>query len=244
MQRPSETFTMVGGRGYTSYANNSSYQREAGDLVKEMLEEAIAEKLDFCDFPSMETFNVADLGCSVGPNTFFIVQLIIEAVEKKLASQGLSSCAPEFQVFFNDHSSNDFNTLFTSLPPDRRYFAMAAPGSFHGRLFPKASLHFVHSSHSLHWLSEVPREILDKNSAAWNKGRIYFVGGPIEVVEAYSKQFEKDLRAFLSTRAQEMVVGGMMAILLAGSEEKIQPNHSPLGLTFGLLGSALMDMAN
>ena len=29
------------------------------------------------------------------------------------------------------------------------------PGSFYGRLFPSNSLHFVHSSYSLQWLSQV-----------------------------------------------------------------------------------------
>ncbi|KAK7849230.1 putative s-adenosylmethionine-dependent methyltransferase [Quercus suber] len=56
-------------------------------------------------------------------------------------------------VFFNDQFSNDFNTLFISLPPNRQYFAAGVPGSFYGRLFPKASLHFIHSSYALQWLS-------------------------------------------------------------------------------------------
>nr|POE71627.1 isoform 2 of probable s-adenosylmethionine-dependent methyltransferase at5g38100 [Quercus suber] len=30
--------------------------------------------------------------------------------------------------------SNDFNTLFKSLPPNRQYFAVGVPGSFHGIL--------------------------------------------------------------------------------------------------------------
>ncbi|CAA3032622.1 SAM dependent carboxyl methyltransferase, partial [Olea europaea subsp. europaea] len=33
-------------------------------------------------------------------------------------------------------------------------FISCVPGSFYGRLFPKKSLHFVHSSSSLHWLSQ------------------------------------------------------------------------------------------
>ncbi|XP_037497208.1 probable S-adenosylmethionine-dependent methyltransferase At5g38100 [Jatropha curcas] len=62
---------------------------------------------------------------------------IIEAVKYKCQSQGLASPIPEFQVFFNDHVLNDFNTLFRSLPPNRGYFAAGVPGSFHERLFPR-----------------------------------------------------------------------------------------------------------
>ncbi|KAL0409410.1 UNVERIFIED_CONTAM: Farnesoic acid carboxyl-O-methyltransferase, partial [Sesamum radiatum] len=49
-------------------------------------------------------------------------------------------------VFFNDKVGNDFNTLFSSLPSERLYYATGVPGSFHGRLLPKASLHFAYSS--------------------------------------------------------------------------------------------------
>ncbi|KAL7171056.1 hypothetical protein ACSBR2_035840 [Camellia fascicularis] len=62
---------------------------------------------------------MVDFGYSTGPNTFAIVQIIQEAVELKFKSQGLDSLIPEFQFLFNDLVSNDFNTLFASLPPKR-----------------------------------------------------------------------------------------------------------------------------
>ena len=104
---------------------------------------------------------------------------------------------PEFQVFFNDHTSNDFNTLFTSLPPERPYFATGVLGSFHGRLFPNSSLDFAHSSYALQILSKVPKELLNKNSAAWNKGRVHYASALDEVAQAYSTQFSKDITTFL-----------------------------------------------
>ncbi|GKU97658.1 hypothetical protein SLEP1_g10771 [Rubroshorea leprosula] len=100
-----------------------------------------------------------DLGCSVGPNTIIAVENIIEFVKPK--HQSIPSNQErdlEFRVFFNDLVTNDFNTLFMSLPPERQYFAAGTPGSFRGRLFPKASLQFVHSSYTLHWLSTIPNE--------------------------------------------------------------------------------------
>ena len=163
-------------------------------------------------FSSSNTFRICDLGCSIGPNTFLVVKNIIDAVELKC--QGYKkNYLPEFQVFFNDQASNDFNHLFASLPLERQYFAAAVPGSFHGRLFPRASLHFFYSSYALQWLSSVPRELLDKSSPAWNKGRIHYSSSSDEVVKAYEAHFAKDMDNFLNARAQEIVHGGLMALI-------------------------------
>ncbi|KAI4389330.1 hypothetical protein MLD38_001566 [Melastoma candidum] len=107
------------------------------------------------------TFVIADLGCSVGPNTFFVVQNIVETVIEKCSGCGIDIEGLEFQAFLNDKITNDFNTLFRSLPSEKPYHVAAVPGSFHGRLFPKASLHLIHSSYSIQWLSQVPSQVLD-----------------------------------------------------------------------------------
>ena len=96
--------------------------RAAANVVKAKIDDVIPEKLDVKkknSSTSKSTFRLADLGCSVGPNTFITMQNIIDVVQQKYQSQGLASHMPEFQVFFNDHASNDFNTLFASLPPRR-----------------------------------------------------------------------------------------------------------------------------
>ncbi|KAG6391646.1 hypothetical protein SASPL_149403 [Salvia splendens] len=56
---------------------------------------------------------------------------IIEAVKQKYESPYLKT--PEFYVYFNDVISNDFNTLFSSLLPDRSYKVLAVPGDFSRR---------------------------------------------------------------------------------------------------------------
>ncbi|KAF8398920.1 hypothetical protein HHK36_014785 [Tetracentron sinense] len=128
--------------------------------------ESLAFRL-FSFFPlEFHTFYPPDLGCSVGPNTFIAVHNIIAAVEHKYRSEGLDSSIPEFQVLFSDQTSNDFNTLFTTLPLDRRYFVAGVPGSFHSRLFPEASLHFVYSAYALHFLSKLSKEVVEKRSPA------------------------------------------------------------------------------
>nr|XP_048330665.1 loganic acid O-methyltransferase-like [Ziziphus jujuba var. spinosa] len=177
---------MNGGSGLYSYTRNSAFQNNAMEAAKELTNQAIAEELEINDLASLKTFRVADLGCSVRPNTFLTVQNIIDAVELKYQTQGhCGSQLLEFQVLFNDHTSNDFNQLFMSLPPERRYFVMGIPGSFHGRLFPRSSLHFVNSSYAGQWLSRVPKEVMDKISPAWNKGRIHYSNSANEVVKSY-----------------------------------------------------------
>ncbi|RVW34637.1 putative S-adenosylmethionine-dependent methyltransferase [Vitis vinifera] len=217
-----QSFPMNGGDGPHSYRNNSHFQRQDINVSRTMIEEAIAKKLDVKCFSS-NPFRLADLGCSVGPNTFIAMQHIVEAVERKYLAQGLKSEMPEFQVFFNDHVGNDFNTLFASLPTERRYFACGVPGSFHGRLFPESSIHFMFSSHALHWLSKVPEELLDKNS-------LHGTG------EGFTTQVAQK-------KAKELVVGGMIVFLILALPNGIPASQNPYGIMFDLLGSSLMDMA-
>ncbi|KAJ1408852.1 SAM dependent carboxyl methyltransferase [Sesbania bispinosa] len=75
---------------------------------------------------------IADLGCSCGPNTFIVISQVITSVEK--LCKELNHDSPEYQFFMNDLPGNDFNNIF--------------------RIFPTKTLHFVHSSYSLQWLSQ------------------------------------------------------------------------------------------
>ncbi|KAI7995262.1 Loganic acid O-methyltransferase [Camellia lanceoleosa] len=214
---------MNGGNGTYSYSKNSSIQREASIIVEALINEVIAEKLDIENISSTSNpIRIADLGCASGTNTIFATQNIIEVVEKLYRSKGFESKIPEFQVLFNDLPTNDFNTLFTSsLPSENNYFVAAVPGSFHGRLFPEASLHIVHCSFGLHWLSKVPEEILNKDSPAWNKGKIYYTSASDEVANAYASQFDRDVDNFLNARAMEMVSGGLMLLLTTAAADGV-----------------------
>ncbi|KAK7849259.1 farnesoic acid carboxyl-o-methyltransferase, partial [Quercus suber] len=175
-----ESYAMNGGKGPYSYAQNS-HLSEAAEAAKEKINKAIADHFDIKTLSaSLNSVCVADLGCSTGPNTFISVQNIIEAVKLQYISKGVHTEIPEFLVFFNDHVCNDFNTLFKSFPPNKQYIAAGVPGSFHGRLFRKESLHFIHSSFALQWLSKAPIEVMDEGSPAWNKGRIFYTNAQKE----------------------------------------------------------------
>ncbi|XVF50517.1 hypothetical protein PTKIN_Ptkin04bG0107500 [Pterospermum kingtungense] len=239
-----ESFPMTGGHGANNYANNSNRQKEGAYRAQAALIEAIIENLEVEEeTPTSTTFQIADLGYSTGPNTFFAVNTIIEAVTHKFKLKGHSSLL-DFQVHLSDHVLNDFNTLFKNLPSGRQYFASGVPGSFHGRLFPKASLDFVYSAYAVQWLSRIPQQLDDPNSPAYNPGRIYYSGAPDEVGKAYAAQYAKDMECFLQARAQEVVPGGLMALLIPGRPDEKLPSESSLGPLFQPLESSLLDMSN
>ncbi|XP_042984785.1 loganic acid O-methyltransferase-like [Carya illinoinensis] len=97
---------MNGGEGPNSYTHNSKQQRKGSYRAKVLLSNSIQEKLTVenkLNTANQQVFRIADLGCSVGPNTFASVQTIIEATELTFKTQILEYKPPEFHVFFNDH---------------------------------------------------------------------------------------------------------------------------------------------
>ncbi|CAN6479077.1 unnamed protein product [Victoria cruziana] len=193
-------------------------------------------------------FTVADLGCSSGNNTLFVVDRVVKHMLKRYESAGVP--VPEFQAFFSDLPSNDFNTLFQLMPPlvtnasleqclaavdhvQRSYFAAAVPGSFYRRLFPAKSIDVFHSAFSLHWLSQVPEAVTEKWSPAYNRGKIFIHGASEATANAYRRQFQQDLAAFLRWRSQEMKSGGCMFLVCLGRTSSVPSDQGGAGLLFG-----------
>ncbi|KAF9611335.1 hypothetical protein IFM89_030124 [Coptis chinensis] len=237
-----QSFPMNGGDGRYSYVKNFTFQRGV-NTTKDSINKVIAESLEIESFSASNSFTMAELGCSTGPNTFEALQNILEAVQLKFQQfQSLVVSVPEFEfkVYFNDHVDNDFNTLFKSIPLDKSYLVAGVPGSFFGRLFPKASLQFMYSSYSLHWLSTVPTQLLDKSSSAWNKGRISYVNAQKKFLRRIPLSLQKIWVHFsMLARAVEVVPGELMAlILLASRDENLPPKHT--NIIEDLLGSCLM----
>ncbi|OMO56926.1 SAM dependent carboxyl methyltransferase [Corchorus capsularis] len=233
-----KVFHMTGGVGKTSYAENSSLQKKASDMVKHLTMETIQE-LHHALTP--KSLGIADLGCSSGPNSLSLIKDIVEVVEG--ISHKIFQPLPEFLVYLNDLPTNDFNSVFKSLPDfyrnikkDRNeevtpsIFIAGYPGSFYGRLFPNNCLHFIYSSYSLHWLSKVPQALYDEHGKSKNKGNVYISGSsPPSVSEAYWNQFQEDFSLFLKSRSEELVTGGRMVLIILG---RIGQDHVDRGNSF------------
>ncbi|KAK8515623.1 hypothetical protein V6N13_139406 [Hibiscus sabdariffa] len=148
-----------------SYANNSSLQNKVLLKTRPMLKDTIKDMLSKI-FP-VTCIKLADLGCASGPDAFLPTYEIMNTITG--ICQQSHSESPELQVFLNDLSHNDFNTVFRSIPAfharlleDKRdlrgpCFITGIAGSFYQRLFPNKTIHFAHSSYCLHWLSKVPK---------------------------------------------------------------------------------------
>ncbi|XP_042434905.1 probable jasmonic acid carboxyl methyltransferase 1 [Zingiber officinale] len=243
-------FHMNSGAGDNSYARNSKIQ---GLIIsKSQSERREAAVAAYLGTGRPATMSVADLGCSSGPTALLAVEDIMAAVER--ACVELHGQPPEFNLLLNDLYGNDFNAVFGSLPEfnSRRQgkglcFVTGVPGTFYGRLFAAKSLHLVCSSSSLHWLSQMPEELQQKEgspAACVNKGKVFIsAGSPPCVAEAYRKQFHRDFTTFLRCRAEEIVRGGLMVLAFMSRKNREAAMMEDLYI-WELLADALNAMAS
>ncbi|XP_021718984.1 salicylate carboxymethyltransferase-like [Chenopodium quinoa] len=240
-----QVLRMKEGTDETSYVKTSYIQKQVLLLTKSIKEKAIKE---FYSKEQPTTLCIADLGCSSAElNTLGVVSELIETIED--ARRELGKGSQEYQVYLNDLPGNDFNSIFRSLASFEdslkmqigrnifgHCFVNGVPGSFYGRLFPTNHLHFVHSSYSLMWLSQVPAGIED------NKENIYIAStSPPNVTEAYYDQFEKDFSMFLRCRSEEVVPGGIMVLTMLG-RTTIEKYSKESSYEWELLATVLNDM--
>ncbi|CAM6098413.1 unnamed protein product [Calypogeia fissa] len=206
-------FAMVGGDGDESYGKNSELQ---ASYASEVRQAALSEALERVTLPSEgRPVIVADLGSSSGPNAVNNVVLIVEKLRHRLPQNA------EFQAFFNDLPSTDFNTLFQHICKDPRaknVFATGLPGSFYGRLFPQSSVHVFHTASCLHWLSEIPHGVLSKDFSANGRANppTKHPPSPLAMQAPFKEQAALDLKNFLLARAAELVPGGLLFMLFGG----------------------------
>ncbi|XP_071922498.1 probable caffeine synthase MTL2 isoform X1 [Coffea arabica] len=238
------------GEGDTSYAKNSSYQNSVLTKVKPALEQCLRELLR-ANLPNInKCLKVADLGCASGPNTVLTVWNIIQSVDKVGQEKKNAFEPPTIQIFLNDLFQNDFNSVFKSLPSFYRKLEKengrkigscliaTMPGSFYGRLFPEESMHFLHPSYSLHWLSQVPSGLVTESGISVNKGSIHSSKASCPPAQkAYLDQFMKDFTTFLRMHSEELVSHGRILLtFMCEGDEFDGPN------IFDLLDMALMDL--
>ncbi|KAL8144089.1 hypothetical protein V2J09_017121 [Rumex salicifolius] len=240
-----QVLRMKPGSGQGSYAQNSSVQNDILLITRPYTEQALGEYLK-AHTVTRGKMVMADLGCGSGPNTLAATSHMVEALHDTWQRQGKGPL-PDVVVYLNDLSGNDFNEVFGSLPSTltrirdggfgSNCFVFGAPGSYHGRLFPPRSLHFVHSSSSLHWLSQVP--------SGMNKGKINISEtSSKEITDAYTEQFRSDFCLFLESRSKEMVGGGRMVLSFMG-RRSVDPTHDHDSyLQWHLIASSLMTLVS
>ncbi|XP_071718374.1 S-adenosyl-L-methionine:benzoic acid/salicylic acid carboxyl methyltransferase 3-like [Rutidosis leptorrhynchoides] len=237
------------GDGELGYANNSVLQEIVIRKVQPILKLAIIKCIANYHNVFGHCFKIVDMGCLSSKNTLLVASTIIHTVSDACEAYNLKT--PQFQVSLNDLFGNDFNQLFQLLPEfyaklkkEKREkdwfghcFVSAVPGSFYGRLFPDRSLHFVHSSYSLHWLSQVPKG-LESNGL-----NIYLAKtSPPNVLQAYAKQFQIDFMNFLQMRYEEIVRGGCMVLTFI-SRSIVDATRDDCCSIMELLAQSLIDMA-
>lgn len=143
----------------------------------------------------------------------------------------------------NDLPKNDFNTTFKLVPSFNKEvkgkcFVSGVPGTFYSRLFPKKSLHFIHSSFSIHWLSKVPQGLED------NENNVYIRSGcSLDVCKSYMNQFQNDFSLFLRLRSEEMLPSGRMVLTISGKKD-LDPLFRDGFLRWALLSDALADLVS
>ncbi|GMI70211.1 hypothetical protein like AT3G21950 [Hibiscus trionum] len=222
-----------------SYANNSSLQKGVILKIRPIVEESITDTFKKI-VPTC--IKVADLGCSSGPNTFRTISQVIDTIHAICREQQLK--LPEFEVLLNDLPENDFNSVFKSIPGfyeklkkekgDVRCYIAGVAGSFYHRLFPTRSLHFVHSSYGIHWLSKVLVGLEN------NKGNVYMArSSPPNVFQAYANQFQNDFTNFLNLRSKEIIPQGCMVLTCIGRKN---PNPSMEDYGWEVLAKSLFDL--
>uniref|UniRef100_A0A803MRS0 Uncharacterized protein n=1 Tax=Chenopodium quinoa TaxID=63459 RepID=A0A803MRS0_CHEQI len=152
----------------------------------------------------------------------------------------------------NDLPSNDFSLLFKNLlnlealkrkddNGEPLCFLMGVPGSYYDMLFPRNSLHFVHSNYALHRLSKIPPGLYDDQGMPINKKNIYTAEtSPKSVAKAYWDQFEQDFNLFLKCRSKEVVSNGFMLLTLTGSPCSSTNSSIWRSYGFNLLTEALL----
>lgn len=253
MDEKEEVLPMTGGSGEISYAANSGIPEKTILESKLLVEEAVK---DVYTKTQTETFVVADLGCSSGPNTFLLLSMIIHALAAHCHKLGQKP--PDIQCFLNDLPGNDFNTLFknmkflemkiekmknaiASLP---NYYVMAVPGTFYGRLFPLNSVHFFHSSIALHWGSKVPDGVRLEEGVPLNKHNIHIAATSTpNIIKSYYEQFKSDFSTFLNLRFNELVPGGRMVLSFL-ERKSLDARNGELSCLLGLLADALKSMVH
>ena len=205
--------SLSGMKGSGYYNRHSSLQRATFEAVHDWVDEACAEAR-LPDEPAPIT--LADFGCSEGLNSILDLGDLVERLRSRRPTQPIC-------VVHSDLPTNDFNQLFANLhdPGADNYlqsrgvrrdnvFAFVAGDSFYGPLLPPRSTHLAISMLAVEWMDRLP-DIAVPEFVGYMRARD-------EVRAAFAQQAERDWTAFLKLRAAELAPGGMLMVVIPGSD--------------------------
>jgi S-adenosylmethionine-dependent carboxyl methyltransferase len=207
------------GRGY--YNAHSELQARSAEEADAMLVRALAA---VTIWPGPLT--IADFGSSQGHNSMRQMALALDRLTVRTVQ------SRDTMVVHTDLPHSDFTSLFVTLEtaPDsyRRgrdhVFPSAVGHSFYERLLPAASLTFGWSAFALHWMSALPIAL---------RAHIWPIAAAPDEAKSLAEVAATDWRNFLAHRAEELVPGGQLVLVIGAVGETGATGLEPM-----------MDLAN
>jgi hypothetical protein len=169
---------------------------------------------------------VADFGASQGHNSLRQLAMAVDRLG------GRAGPERDIMVVHTDLPQNDFTSLFTTLAHDPgsyrhgrpHVFAGAIGQSFYERLLPARHLAFGWSAFALHWLSALPKPL---------RAHIWPICAAADEAGALAEVAALDWRMFLTNRAEELVPGGQLVLVVGALNQAGASGLEPM-----------MDLAN
>lgn len=203
--------TVSGMKGEGFYDQHSEAQSLALAAVGDWLRQAVADlSLPAAPAPIV----VADFGCSEGQNSIQEIGLVVQELRQR-TSQPICG-------IHSDLPGNNFNRLFANLHDATRSnylqdhgqlrpntFALAAAGSFYGPILPHGSVHVALSFFAVQWLDHTPKVHVPDF--------IGYTRNNPQAAAAFREQADRDLTGFLQHRADELVPGGKLLVVVPGA---------------------------
>ena len=219
------------GGGY--YNRNSQLQARSAAEADAMLARAVAA-VAIPDGP----ITVADFGCSQGNNSMRPMAMVLDGLAER-GRQG-RDVMRDVMVVHTDLPRCDFTSLFATLEAAESYrrgrdhvFSSVIGHSFFDRLLPAASLSFGWSSFALHWMSALPAPL---------RAHIWPMLAATDERPAIAEIAARDWRRFLQARAEELVPGGQLVLVVGAADENGASGLEPMmDLANGVLGAMVAE---
>lgn len=202
------------GRGF--YNQHSEVQARSALEADGVLERALASVAI-----SPGPLTIADFGSSQGRNSMRQMGLALDRLTARAGGDR------DMMVVHTDLPHSDFTSLFVTLETAsdsylrgrKQVFASAIGRSFYERLLPAGALTFGWSAFAVHWMSALPLAL---------RAHIWPNFAQPDEAEALSKAAAADWRNFLVHRAEELVPGGQLVLVMGALDHNRRGGLEPM----------------